>query len=81
MSRLRATAFLVLVAGVCTIAPAKGNEPFRFPSGKDGKGELLYLDGIPLLVVQGTPQEIRNSDNPIVQQFVEGTSEGPLKTI
>jgi hypothetical protein len=58
MSRIRANAFLVLVAGVCSIAPAQGNEPFRFPSGKHGKGELKYLDGIPLLVVQGTPQEI-----------------------
>jgi phospholipid/cholesterol/gamma-HCH transport system ATP-binding protein len=27
----------------------------------------------------GTPEEIRNSSNPIVKQFIEGRSEGPIK--
>jgi phospholipid/cholesterol/gamma-HCH transport system ATP-binding protein len=29
----------------------------------------------------GTPEEIKNSSNPIVQQFIQGTSEGPIKIV
>jgi phospholipid/cholesterol/gamma-HCH transport system ATP-binding protein len=29
----------------------------------------------------GTPEEIRNSDNPIVRQFVTGSSVGPIMTV
>jgi phospholipid/cholesterol/gamma-HCH transport system ATP-binding protein len=29
----------------------------------------------------GTPDEIKNSDNPIVHQFVTGSSVGPIKTV
>jgi phospholipid/cholesterol/gamma-HCH transport system ATP-binding protein len=38
---------------------------------------MLY-EGIILEV--GTPDEIRNSRNPIVQQFIHGESHGPIKT-
>ena len=38
---------------------------------------MLY-EGIILEV--GTPDEIRNSRNPIVQQFIHGESQGPIKT-
>ncbi|MGB9628289.1 MAG: ABC transporter ATP-binding protein [Thermodesulfobacteriota bacterium] len=33
------------------------------------------------IIEVGTPDEIRNSSNPIVQQFIEGRSEGPIKII
>jgi phospholipid/cholesterol/gamma-HCH transport system ATP-binding protein len=29
----------------------------------------------------GTPEEMKNSSNPIVQQFIEGRSEGPIKIL
>jgi len=29
----------------------------------------------------GTPEEIKNSSNPIVQQFIQGRSEGPIKIL
>jgi phospholipid/cholesterol/gamma-HCH transport system ATP-binding protein len=29
----------------------------------------------------GTPQEIKNSPNPIVQQFIQGKSEGPIEVL
>jgi phospholipid/cholesterol/gamma-HCH transport system ATP-binding protein len=38
---------------------------------------MLY-EGVILEV--GTPDEIRNSGNPIVQQFIHGESQGPIKT-
>jgi isopenicillin-N N-acyltransferase-like protein len=31
---------------------------FRYPEGTEGKGELKYHGGIPVLVVEGTPEEI-----------------------
>jgi phospholipid/cholesterol/gamma-HCH transport system ATP-binding protein len=37
---------------------------------------MLYQGKI---VEVGTPEEIRNSSNPIVQQFIQGKSEGPIK--
>jgi hypothetical protein len=35
-----------------------GEEPFHFPEGKHGKGELKYLDGLPVLIAAGTPEEV-----------------------
>lgn len=32
--------------------------PFRFPEARHGRGELAYHDGIPVLRVAGTPEEI-----------------------
>jgi phospholipid/cholesterol/gamma-HCH transport system ATP-binding protein len=32
------------------------------------------------LIVTGTPDELRNCANPIVQQFIQGKSEGPITT-
>ncbi len=37
---------------------ACADEPFRFPEGKHGKGELKYVSGVPVLVVAGTPEEM-----------------------
>jgi phospholipid/cholesterol/gamma-HCH transport system ATP-binding protein len=31
------------------------------------------------IIETGTPEQIRNSQNPIVRQFIEGKSEGPIK--
>jgi phospholipid/cholesterol/gamma-HCH transport system ATP-binding protein len=31
------------------------------------------------IVESGTPEEIRNSKNPVVQQFIHGRAEGPIK--
>jgi predicted choloylglycine hydrolase len=39
-------------------APARAAEPFRFPPAKHGKGELKYINGLPVLTVEGTPEEI-----------------------
>ncbi|MFP4499122.1 MAG: ABC transporter ATP-binding protein, partial [Vulcanimicrobiota bacterium] len=31
------------------------------------------------IIEKGTPDEFRNSDNPIVKQFVSGSTDGPIK--
>ncbi len=33
-------------------------EPFRFPEKRHGKGELKYVNKVPVLRVEGTPEEI-----------------------
>jgi isopenicillin-N N-acyltransferase like protein len=33
-------------------------EPFRYPEAKHGKGELKYVNGVPVLLLAGTPEEI-----------------------
>jgi phospholipid/cholesterol/gamma-HCH transport system ATP-binding protein len=38
---------------------------------------MLYQGRI---IEQGTPGEIRKSRNPVVQQFISGRAEGPIKT-
>jgi len=47
-------AVLILLA-VATFSPAA--EP-RYPEARHGKGELKYVEGVPVLVVEGTPEEI-----------------------
>ncbi len=38
--------------------PVQAGDNFRYPEGKHGKGELRYVNGVPVLMVQGTPDEI-----------------------
>jgi phospholipid/cholesterol/gamma-HCH transport system ATP-binding protein len=50
----------------------------------DVKGALKIADRIAMLhegkiVEEGTPEEIQASQNPIVQQFLSGSSEGPIR--
>jgi hypothetical protein len=50
---------LSLVGCLLILCPAaRAGEPFRFPEGKYGKGELKYRKGLPVLIAQGTPEEI-----------------------
>jgi hypothetical protein len=54
---LRST--FALVAAILLIAPSAGHAaPFRYPEGKHGKGELKYINGLPVLIVEGSPEEM-----------------------
>jgi predicted choloylglycine hydrolase len=49
--------------GLLTLACASGfvtaaQAPFRYPAGKNGKAELKYVNDIPVLFVEGEPEEI-----------------------
>ncbi len=37
---------------------SRGGEPFRFPEAGHGKGKLQYVNDLPVLTVEGTPDEI-----------------------
>ena len=46
--------FVVLVVNL--LSPA--GEDFHYPTAKSGKGQLQVIAGVPILVVQGKPEEI-----------------------
>src|SRR5262249_23703497 len=52
--------FVVPVLACLLLAPltARAGERFRFPEAKHGKGELKYVNGPPVLIVEGTPEEM-----------------------
>ena len=58
MLQLRVTASAILLFAFVANAPAVGDEPFRYPEAKHGRGELRYVNGVPVLLVQGAPAEI-----------------------
>src|SRR5262249_47284022 len=58
MSRLRLFAALVLLSFLLPAAPARAGDESPFPDGKHGAGELKHVNGVPVLVVQGTPEEM-----------------------
>jgi hypothetical protein len=50
---------LVLTTLILSLAPAFVRaEPFHYPAGKYGQGELRYVNGLPVLTVEGSPEEI-----------------------
>lgn len=57
MWRPRSTSLAVATLLFVSLS-ARAAEPFRFPEKEHGKGKLQYLDGLPVLTVTGTPEEI-----------------------
>lgn len=53
MKRMLVTITSLIVFVSCSVA----EEP-RYPEAKHGKGELRYINGVPVLVCEGTPDEI-----------------------
>jgi predicted choloylglycine hydrolase len=56
MKRLPVTA--VAFALILTSVGGARAETFRYKEGKYGKAELKYINGLPVLVVEGTPEQI-----------------------
>lgn len=58
---------------VALLAPAaRADKPFRYPEGKHGKGELKYVNGVPLLTVAGSPEEIGEQIGTLAIKPVKG---------
>ena len=51
---------LLLLTALLTPTTSLADKAFRYPEGKHGKGELKYEKGIPILRVEGSPEEIVN---------------------
>jgi hypothetical protein len=48
----------LLILLVLFLVPVPRAEPGRYQEGQYGKGELKYISGVPVLIVEGTPEEI-----------------------
>jgi isopenicillin-N N-acyltransferase like protein len=58
-NRMRRSMPIFLVALFIGFGPSlRADEKQRYPEAKHGKGELKYVSGVPVLVVEGTPDEI-----------------------
>ena len=57
MQRLVPALFLLFVA-VAGETRAADDKPFRFPAAKHKGAELKYINGLPVLIVSGSPEEI-----------------------
>jgi len=56
---VRLSTFVAILVGLTNALPLiPAAEPFRFPEAKYGKGELKYINGLPVLTLAGTPREI-----------------------
>jgi hypothetical protein len=53
----RRFAFLSLCLFACA-GSVLAEPPFRFPEGRHAHGELRYVNGVPVLIVEGTPEEM-----------------------
>jgi isopenicillin-N N-acyltransferase like protein len=50
--------WLALLFALAPLSIVRADPPFRFPEGQCPHGELKYINGIPVLTVDGTPDEI-----------------------
>src|SRR6516164_9829588 len=48
----------LLVPLALSMPPVRVPDVFRYPEAKHGKGELKYINGLPVLTLEGTPEEI-----------------------
>lgn len=67
----RRFAAVAILAIVVAPLPLRAAEPFRYQEGKYGKGELKYINGLPVLTVEGTPQEIGDQVGSLAGKSVE----------
>jgi hypothetical protein len=68
------TRLLIAFALVGLVAPAaaRAGEPFRYPEGTHGKGSLRYVQGLPVLTVAGTPEEIGTAAGALCKPAADG---------
>jgi len=59
---------LVLLSLVFGVLPARAEEAFRYPEGKYEKGWLRYVNGLPVLSVRGSPQDIGRQEANLISR-------------
>jgi isopenicillin-N N-acyltransferase like protein len=60
--------FAVVALAVAPLSAAE--KPYPIPAGKSGKGELKTVDGVPVMFLEGTPEEIGRQHGKLVGAHV-----------
>jgi hypothetical protein len=55
---MRRCHFVITLSILVFVARTDAAEPFRYPDASYGTGTLTYIDGLPVVTVSGTPEEI-----------------------
>src|SRR5215470_16400636 len=58
MSRFRLASPVVLLACLMLAGQARSADQSGYTDGKEGAAELKHVNGVPVLTVQGTPEEM-----------------------
>jgi isopenicillin-N N-acyltransferase-like protein len=58
MTGKRTPLLIFFISTLLASAPGRADGQFRYPEAKHAKGELRYVNGIPVLLVQGSPEEM-----------------------
>jgi isopenicillin-N N-acyltransferase-like protein len=61
----------VLAAFLSASVTAVAAEAFRFPEGKYEQGEFKYINDLPVMILQGTPEEIGRQQGRLAPQISE----------
>ena len=80
LSMLKITPTALLLALVSFI-PAQAAESARYAEGKFEKGELRYVDGLPLLTVEGTPREIGRQQGALTRDIAQKLVDYPKELL
>jgi hypothetical protein len=81
MSRFRFVAPLVFVSCVVLAAPACRADESRYTDGKSGAGELKHVNGIPVLIVEGTPEEMGKQEAALIARPLQTLLKFPRELI
>jgi hypothetical protein len=77
MSHFRPLAPLALLSCVLLAAPARAADESRYSDGKSGAGELKHVNGIPVLIVEGTPEDMGKQAGALVGKPLQKLVEFP----
>ena len=80
MTRFRSLPLAVLLAVVATAGSVSAAEKsFRFPAAKEGNGELRHVNGVPVMILTGTPEEMGIQQGKLVGKIVAPLLSFPKK--
>jgi len=72
----------VTVLAFFLVFPTQGvADPFRFPEGKHGKGELRYVNDLPVMILEGTPEEIGEQHAVLVSESMKDVADLPKQLV
>jgi hypothetical protein len=72
MSRWRCPSLPLLCAGAILLCqPARAAEPSNFKEGSYGRAQLKYVNGLPVMILEGTPEEIGEQQGALIGEPME----------